>query len=27
MFNTIMGGMMALTALWLLVGEVRHALN
>jgi threonine/homoserine/homoserine lactone efflux protein len=26
MFNTIMGGMMALTALWLLVGEVRHAM-
>jgi len=26
LFNTIMGGMMALTALWLLVGEVRHAL-
>ncbi|MGC6389359.1 LysE family translocator [Ewingella sp. S1.OA.A_B6] len=27
LFNTIMGGMMALTALWLLVGEVRHALQ
>jgi len=26
LFNTIMGGMMALTALWLLVGEVRHAM-
>lgn len=26
LFNTLMGGMMALTAVWLLVGEVRHAL-